>query len=52
MCAMMDSGDTRLLLHSHMLPRGARAFDVAINLASGKVLIAEPTLTAHALSAH
>ena len=34
--ALLDSGATDVLLPGHMLPKGARSFEVTINLAFGK----------------
>ena len=34
--ALPDSGATRVLPPGHMLPRGARSFEVTVNLAVGK----------------
>ena len=34
--ALLDSGATHVLLPGHMLPRGARSFEVTVNLAVGK----------------
>ena len=33
---MLDSGATHVLLPGHMLPKGARSFEVTVNLAVGK----------------
>ena len=34
--ALLDSGATHVLLPGHMLPKGARSFEVTVNLAVGK----------------
>ena len=34
--ALLDSGATHVLLPEHMLPKGARSFEVTVNLAVGK----------------
>ena len=34
--ALLDSGATRVLLPRHMLPKGAKSFEVTVNLAVGK----------------
>ena len=34
--ALLDSGATHVLLPGHMLPKGARPFEVTVNLAVGK----------------
>ena len=34
--ALLDSGATHVLLPGHMLPKGARWFEVTVNLAVGK----------------
>ena len=34
--ALLDSGATHVLLPGHMLPKGARSFNVTVNLAVGK----------------
>ena len=34
--ALLDSGTTHVLLPGHMLPKGARSFEVTVNLAVGK----------------
>ena len=34
--ALLDSGATYVLLPGHMLPKGARSFEVTVNLAVGK----------------
>ena len=34
--ALLDSGATHVLLPRHMLPKGARSFEVTVNLAVGK----------------
>ena len=34
--ALLDSGATHVLLPGHMLPKGARSFEVTINLAVSK----------------
>ena len=34
--ALLDSGATHVLLPGHMLPKGARSFEVTVNLAIGK----------------
>ena len=34
--ALLDSGATHVLLPGHMLPRGARSFEITVNLAVGK----------------
>ena len=34
--ALLDSGAPHVLLPGHMLPKGARPFDVVISLAVGK----------------
>ena len=34
--ALLDSGATHVLLPGHMLPKGARSFEVTVNLAVGE----------------
>ena len=36
-----DSGATHVLLPGHMLPKGARSFEVTVNLAVGKEMMLE-----------
>ena len=40
--ALLDSGATHVLLPGHMLPKGARSFEVAVNLADGKRRLVTP----------
>ena len=35
--APLDSGATHVLLPGHMLPKGARSFEVTVNLAVGQI---------------